>query len=121
VGFILCEELRGENVVGSSNHGFKDNGVFIQMMVGIGMEVSICMGLLLIKLVGKRTIKKERDNNIQEGNGIVLLGLHSKLDPRGKDVKMVKEGGQVGMAMRPKKKCDIYKLKPTFGFEMKVV
>jgi hypothetical protein len=49
------------------------------------------------------------------------LGFHSELDVRGNVIKMVEERDQVGMAMRPNDKCVIYKPKPTFGFEMKVV
>jgi hypothetical protein len=83
-------------VVGSSNQGFKDNKFLSWMMVGTGMEVSISMGLLPVNLVGKGAIRKMRDKNIQEGNGIVLLGFHSKLDVRRETVKMVKERGKVG-------------------------
>jgi hypothetical protein len=39
----------------------------------------------------------------------------------GKAIKMIEERDQVGMAMRPDDKCVIYKLKPTFGFEMKLL
>jgi hypothetical protein len=91
------------------------------MMVGTGMKVSIGMSLLPVNLVGKGAIRKMRDKNIQKGDRVVLLDFHSELDVRGKAIKMVEERDQVGMAMRPNDKCVIYKLKPTFGFEMKVV
>ena len=103
----MCEELRGLYVFGT--------------MVGIGMQVYISVSLFPINLVGKRAIKKTQNKNIQKGDGVVFLGFHGELDVRGKAIKMVEERDQVGMAMRPNGKHVIYKPKPTFGFEMKVV
>jgi hypothetical protein len=48
------------------------------------------------------------------------LGFHSELDVRGKDIDMIEERGQVGLATGQYDKHVIYKSKPTFGFEMKV-
>jgi hypothetical protein len=91
------------------------------MVVETSMKVYINMCLIPVNLVGKGAIKKKRNNNIQERDGVLLLGFHSEMGVRGKTIKVVKERYQVGMAMRPNKKCVIYKLKPTFGFEMKVI
>jgi hypothetical protein len=90
------------------------------MMVGIGIKVSINVIFLPVDLVGEGAIKKTRDENIQKGDRVVLLGFHSELDVGGKDIKMIEERDQVGMAMRLDDKHVIYKSKPTFGFEMKV-
>jgi hypothetical protein len=91
------------------------------MMVGTGMKVSISVSLLPIDLVGKGAIEKMRNKNIQKGDRVVFLGFHSELDVRGKAIHMVEERDQVGMAMRPNDKHVIYKLKPTFRFEMKFI
>jgi hypothetical protein len=78
------------------------------------------VSFLPVDLVGERAIRKTRDENIQEGDGVVFLGFHSELDVGGEAIEMIEERDQVGMAMRPDEKCVIYKMKPTFGFEMKV-
>lgn len=90
-------------------------------MVGTSIQVSINVSFLLVDLVGEGSIRKLRDGNIQEGNKVVLLGFHGKLYAGRKDIKMIEERNQVGMANRPNDKHVIYKSKPTFGFEMKVV
>jgi hypothetical protein len=79
------------------------------------------VGLLFVNLVGEGFVRKSRNKDIQKGNGVVLLGFHSELDVRGKDFKVVKKGDNFGVAMRPNKKCAIYKMKPTFGFEMETI
>jgi hypothetical protein len=62
------------------------------MVVGTSIEVSICMGLLPINLVGKGAVRKMRNKDIQKWDGVVLLGFHSELDVRGEVIKVVKKG-----------------------------
>ena len=89
--------------------------------MGPGMKVSISVSLLLIDLVRKGAIMKMRDKKIQKGDRVVFLGFHSELDVSVKAIQMVEEKDEAGMAMRPYDKHVIYKLKPTFRFEMKII
>jgi hypothetical protein len=65
------------------------------MVVGASIEVSIGVGLLSVNLVGKGDVRKLRNEDIQEEEGVVLLSFHSELDVRGKVVEVVKKGDKV--------------------------
>jgi uncharacterized protein YbcI len=52
-------------------------------MMGMGMQVFIGVGLFLVNLVGKRVIRKMRDNDIQKGERVIFFHFHSKLDMGG--------------------------------------
>jgi hypothetical protein len=47
------------------------------------------VSFLPIELVEEGSIRKMRDENIQEGDGVVFLGFHSELDVGGKVIKMI--------------------------------
>jgi len=51
--------------------------------VGDGIKDSIDMGLLSVNLVGKGTVSKLGNRDIQKGKGVVLLGFHRELYVRG--------------------------------------
>ena len=86
------------------------------MMVGTVIKVSLYVRFLPIDLVGVGVIKKMRDENIQKGDIVVLLDLHSELDVGGRDIKMIDERDKVGLVERLDEKCFIYKSKLTFEF-----
>jgi hypothetical protein len=60
------------------------------MMVGDGIKVSISVSFLPIDLVGDGAIRKVRDEDMLERDGVVLFSFHGELDMGGKDVKMIK-------------------------------
>ena len=68
--------------------------------MGTDIKVSISVIFLLVELVGEGDIRKTRDEYIQKGDRVVLLGFHSELNVGGEVIKMIEEGDQVGMTMR---------------------
>ena len=72
--------VRDSNCYGDKS--FKDNKFLRRLVMGVGMEVVMGVGIFSIHLIGDTTTLLLSDQDIKKGNGVILLDFHGKFNVR---------------------------------------
>ena len=72
--------VRDSNCFGDQS--FEDNKFLRRVVMGVGVEAAIGVGLFPIHLIRERATLLSGDQDTKKGNGVILLDLHGKFNVR---------------------------------------
>ena len=79
---FLIKMLGGRDSNCYGDQSFENIIFFRRVVIGVGMEVAISVGVFMIHFIRERSTLFLGDQNIKKWNGFILLDFHGKFNVR---------------------------------------